>query len=103
MTLRAPASSPAQAQTEFTSASAEGRWFRPAPCLPSRKRSSMEVRFRNPEPGFQSDEVRVVGGDVGDDEADGPDVISGATEGERELVFRYGPAPAGPYRKTSSR
>src|SRR5664280_309779 len=39
-----------------------------------------------PEPGFQSDEVRVVGGDVGDDEADGPDVISGA----------------GPYRKTSS-
>jgi hypothetical protein len=36
-----------------------------------------------PEPGFQSDEVRVVGGDVGDDEADGPDVISGATEGER--------------------
>src|SRR5660398_318825 len=49
-----------------------------------------------PEPGFQSDEVRVVGGDVGDDEADGPDVISGATEGERELVFLYGPAPAGP-------
>src|SRR5664280_755239 len=53
-----------------------------------------------PEPGFQSDEVRVVGGDVGDDEADGPDVISSATEGERELVFRYGPAPAGPWVST---
>ena len=38
------------------------------------------------EPGFESDQVSVVGGDVGDDEADGPDVIGGATEGERELV-----------------
>jgi len=40
------------------------------------------------EPRCQPDVVPVVGGDVGDDEADRPDVVCIATEGEGELVLR---------------
>ena len=45
-----------------------------------------------PKPRFQSDQVLGVGGDVRDDEADGPDVVGGAPQGEGELVLRDGPA-----------
>jgi hypothetical protein len=38
------------------------------------------------EPRFPTDVVPVAGGDVGDDEADRPDVLGGAAEGQRELV-----------------
>src|SRR5664280_1014250 len=48
------------------------------------------------QPRFQADVVAVAGGDVRDDEADGPDMIDGATQGQRELVFRDRATPPGP-------
>ncbi len=45
------------------------------------------------EPRFESDVVAGVGGDVGDEKADRPDVVGGAAERQRELVFGDG-APA---------
>src|SRR5674536_407377 len=54
----------------------------------------MLVRLQQPR--FQADVVAVAGGDVGDDEADGPDMIDGATQGQRELVFRDRAPPPGP-------
>jgi len=48
------------------------------------------------EPRFQPDVVTVVGGDVGDEKADRPDVVRGAAERESELVLGDGAAPSGP-------
>ena len=43
------------------------------------------------EPRFQPGQVAVVRGDVRDDEADRPDVVGGATQGQGELVLRDSP------------
>src|SRR5664279_491684 len=92
ITLVAPARRPAHIQTVFGPGSADGKWWSPPPSLASRKRSSMLVRLRKPR--FQTDVVTVAGGDVGDDEADRPDVLGGAAEGQRELVGGHGAAAA---------